>query len=285
MTTSAPATTQPTEPWRAAGEAWGHAATDWATLFEPYGRDAIEAVFTLAEVGPGTDLLDVACGSGYALGRATRMGATCAGLDASERLLAIAARRAPTARLALGSLFDLPFDDATFDVVTSFNGIWGGCEEGLEEMARVLRPGGTAAITFWGDPAAMDLRDFLITLGRSSRASRDELVETGSISASGEAERMITAAGLTVVERGHTEAVLEWPDDDTAWRALRSPGIVPPALTALGEDELRRRVMTALDEHRAPDGSWLLRNDVVHVVARKGASGSARKGAAGSASR
>jgi hypothetical protein len=28
--------------WVCAGEAWGHAAIDWAYLFEPYARDAIE---------------------------------------------------------------------------------------------------------------------------------------------------------------------------------------------------------------------------------------------------
>ena len=60
----------------AAGTAWGHAALDWAALFEPYARDAIESLFASLAVGPDVDLLDVACGSGLALARADRLGAT-----------------------------------------------------------------------------------------------------------------------------------------------------------------------------------------------------------------
>ena len=40
----------PVEPWRQAGEAWEHAALDWAHHFEPYSRDAIETVMHRTEV-------------------------------------------------------------------------------------------------------------------------------------------------------------------------------------------------------------------------------------------
>ncbi len=50
--------------WIAAGAAWGHAAQDWAYLFEPYARDAAEHLFDRLDVGPDTRLLDMACGGG-----------------------------------------------------------------------------------------------------------------------------------------------------------------------------------------------------------------------------
>ena len=39
-------------------------------------------------------------------------------------------------------MFALPFEDDRFDVATSFNGIWKGCEDALREARRVVRPGG-----------------------------------------------------------------------------------------------------------------------------------------------
>ncbi|MEM9611109.1 MAG: class I SAM-dependent methyltransferase [Actinomycetota bacterium] len=261
-----------TPDWQIAGRAWDHAAADWATLFEPYARDAIETILATTGVGPGTSLLDLACGSGVALGRAERLGARTAGIDAAAGLLEIAGRRAPSAELVWGSMFDLPWADASFDVVTSFNGIWGGCDEAIAEAARVLRPGGRLAFTFWGPGKHLDLRDFFIAVGTSTPEVGEELIALAQIAEPGVAEAMVEAAGLRVDERGTSTAIGEWPDADTAWRALRSPGVVLPSLEHTGEDELRRRVLDAVAPFRAADGSYLVRNQLVHVVATKPAS-------------
>ena len=93
------------------------------------------------------------------------MGADVAGIDASAALLDIAARRAPGAELVEGSMFDLPWAADSFDAVSSFNGIWGGCEAALLEAHRVVRPGGMCAVTFWGPGSALDLRDYMIVVG------------------------------------------------------------------------------------------------------------------------
>jgi ubiquinone/menaquinone biosynthesis C-methylase UbiE len=45
-------------------------------------------------------------------------------------------------------MFALPFEDECFDVASSFNGIWKGCEGALEEARRVLVPKGRIGITF-----------------------------------------------------------------------------------------------------------------------------------------
>ena len=49
--------------WAESGQAWGERAADWAYLVEPYARRANDARFDRAGVGPGTRLLDIACGS------------------------------------------------------------------------------------------------------------------------------------------------------------------------------------------------------------------------------
>jgi SAM-dependent methyltransferase len=255
--------------WEEAGRAWAHAAVDWAFLFEPYARDAIETIFSAAEIAEGSDVLDVACGSGLALARASRLGATTAGIDASAGLIDIARRRDPNGDIRVGDMFRLPWSDQSFDLVTSFNGIWGGCADAVTEMGRVLRPGGMVAITFWGPGKNLDLRDFFLALGTSVPSVGEELMDLATIGKPGVAEDMLTQAGLTVVERGATAAQFEWADEEIAWRALRSPGVSQPALEELGEEALKPILLDTIAAFRAPDGSYVMTNELTHVIARK----------------
>lgn len=267
-TTEAPLNTSD-DSWRAAGEAWGHAAIDWAFNFETYARDGIEEVFSLVGVTAGTELFDMACGSGYALGRAERLGAITTGLDASPALLEIAARRAPSSDLRAGTMFSLPFADESFDAATSFNGVWGGCEEAFVEAHRVLRPGAKFGVTFWGQGKNLDLRDWFIALGRSTPAVGEEMIDLAAIGAPGVVEDMFETAGFVDVWRGSTSAIFEFANEEIAWQALRSPGVVLPAMEAVGENELRPVLLAAIEPFRNADGSYRLVNELTHAIGTK----------------
>lgn len=99
--------------------------------------------------GNGARLLDVGCGTGPHLVDLRARGYDAAGVDASEEMLAHARSLNPGADLRQADIDALPFPDASFDYVL--------CVEVLRylpdpmpcirEMARVLRPGGTALVT------------------------------------------------------------------------------------------------------------------------------------------
>lgn len=256
--------------WQEAGDAWGHAATDWSCLYEHYAIEVIQAIFPLVGVGPGVRLLDVACGSGLALRLAESAGALTAGIDASSSLLEIAQQRNPKCDVRLGSMFELPWNDESFDTVISINGVWGGCDGAVAEASRVLRPGGMLGISFWGDGTPNDLRGCFKAFARHAPEHHfGSMKRLNNIAFPGVAEDMITRAGLEVVERGARVSTIEWPDADLAWRALASTGPAVPALEHSGPAVVREAVLEAIAHCRDQRGAYRFRNDHHFVLARK----------------
>jgi SAM-dependent methyltransferase len=128
--------------WTMVDEGWGRKAADFSTLSELGNCREYVAMHHLLGVDAGDRLLDVACGSGLAIELARLRGALCSGIDASARLVAVACDRNPGSDIRVGDMHALPWDQASFDVVTSFRGIWGTTPDAVAEIRRVLRPGG-----------------------------------------------------------------------------------------------------------------------------------------------
>ena len=90
-----------------------------------------------------TIVVDLACGSGPMSRELAQPGRTIVGLDLSEHELALASQRGPGPWVRADAL-QLPFKDASIDVVTSSMGlvVVQPLTRVIEEVARVLRPGG-----------------------------------------------------------------------------------------------------------------------------------------------
>lgn len=93
-------------------------------------------------------LLDVACGGGYLLAEACSQGAITFGIDISETAIGLARQHAPSANIIQGSGEALPWEADYFDVATNLGSLehFINPEKGVLEMARVLKPDGTALI-------------------------------------------------------------------------------------------------------------------------------------------
>ena len=108
-----------------------------------------------AQVGPGSDALDLCTGTGdLALALRRRIGADgrVVGSDFSEAMLELARRKSGEEGLPVefgwADALELPYGDESFDAVTIGFGARNLADlgRGLSEMARVLRPGGRLVI-------------------------------------------------------------------------------------------------------------------------------------------
>lgn len=132
-----------------------------ASAAEIYDEFFVPALFDqwpgklLASAGVGRDdrVLDVGCGTGVLARAALGLvgeGGHVVGIDPNEGMLAVA-RRTPGIVWKQGVAEDLPFADASFDhVVSQFVMMFvTDRHEAVQEMARVLAPGGRLAIATW----------------------------------------------------------------------------------------------------------------------------------------
>lgn len=227
--------------WEMVDEGWGRRAADFAAMTEPAACREYVAVHHRLGVDTGDRLLDVACGSGLALELAALRGAVCAGIDASERLAAIARDRNPDADVRVGDMNELPWSDECFDVVTSFRGIWGTTPGAVHEVHRVLAPGGRFAMTIWGDvrksPGAWMFAPFQWAAEQQVLRQADMV----SLGRPGVGEAFLNDRGFEVGERFGIDFVLEAPDPEAYARAMASTGPAYEAIQAIGEDEFLER--------------------------------------------
>ncbi len=122
---------------------------DLITVLLSYGQDQRwkRRLSALAQVDPGIDALDLACGTGDIAFALSTSGATTTALDITPRMLELAAAKpgGPNPpRWVAGDMMALPFASARFDLVTTGYGIRNVpiLKTAIEEIHRVLKPGG-----------------------------------------------------------------------------------------------------------------------------------------------
>ena len=128
-----------------------------------------ERAADLAHVGPGARVLDVATGTGdlaIELARRVAPGGAVVGSDFSEEMLARARRKPQPAgaelRFEWGDALELPFADGSFDAATVGFGArnFSDLSRGLQEMVRVVRPGGRVVVLEFTSPTRPPLSIF-----------------------------------------------------------------------------------------------------------------------------
>lgn len=132
--------------WNASAQAW----IDDMGESGDFGREFVLDAPMMARVRAGryATALDVGCGEGRFCRMMTREGIRTVGVDPTELLLEQARRRHVDGDYRRARAEDLPFPDASFDLVVSYLTLIdiGDVAAAISEMSRVLRPRGALLI-------------------------------------------------------------------------------------------------------------------------------------------
>jgi len=240
------------------GTLWGAAAEDWAAIQEPTCRPVYEAVFAKIGVHAGMQYLDAGCGAGMATQIAAEKGAAVFGLDAAEPLLAIARRRVPTGDYRLGELEQLPFEDATFELVTGFNSFQYAADPkaALGEARRVAKPGAPVVVMTWGRPEGMEAASLVAALRPLMPPPPPGAPGPFALSDETALRAFAEAAGLTPVELMDVDSPWVYADLATALRGLGSSGVAARAAGNSSKAAVDEAHAAALGPFVQPDGSY-----------------------------
>jgi SAM-dependent methyltransferase len=263
-------TAEPDAPsWTGVDTGWGRKAVDFATLSEPSNCREYVSLHQQLDLGAGDRVLDVACGAGLAIELAQLRGATGAGIDASSRLVAVAQFRNPGCDIQVGDMHDLPWADDTFDVVTSFRGIWGTTPGAVAEIKRVLKPGGRLGITVWGhikaSPGAWALSPFRL----AAQPKVDNQAVMVSLGRPGAGEALLEAHGFVDISRVEVPFAWESPDPEVFARALASTGPAYEAIQHVGEEAFYEAAVAQALDHVSEGLPLRAEIKVVGYLARK----------------
>lgn len=249
-----------------------------------------EAVYERLEVGSGTRLLGLECGSGLALLMAASRGAAVTGVEprdparlalARDRLLRSGGqRRGPgTARLTDGGM-DGGMDgvpgaapgEPAYNVITAFQPI--GCTAGdsaglstlLRSVTPLAEPGSCVVLVGWGPPercttsavlrVAAKLADPLRSTGSWRAALRDDL------------EEVAQRAGLRPDGSGRVACPFGYSDAESAVRGLLSTGLFDAAVEATDLTQVGKEMTEALQPYVRSDGTVWMPNVFRYLIAR-----------------
>lgn len=259
-------TTAPVE-----GSAWSAAASGWFAYWAHFAVPAREAVARAAHVGTGSSLLDIGCGSGEFCALAASLGAQVSGIDAAGGLIAFARRRAPGADLRVGPMEQLPWPEATFDMVTGFNSFQFAADyvAALAEARRVTRSGGRVVICNWGRVEEREIWPVFETLRRASPARSSDVAHHASpIGEPGVIERLARHAGLRPETAAHVAVPYQFADRATLERALLAFIPAYRIEPADAEQIVHAAVHGPAERFRRPDGSYRFENLFRYVITR-----------------
>lgn len=151
--------------------AWDKISKGYDSYVTPtHDRNFTKRLLTLAGIKRGMRFLDVAAGSGALTIPAAQLGATVTAVDISPKMIGLLKERASREGLENvdGYVMDghaLDFPENTFDITGSQFGVmlFPDLAKGLNEMARVTKPGGTVLVIAFGPPDRVDFIEFFFT--------------------------------------------------------------------------------------------------------------------------
>lgn len=262
---------------------WDRAVDHYEQYWARQLRPAHDELLSRAELEPGDDVIDVACGTGLVTlpaAIAVRAGADTSGrvtcTDLSPGMVAVAEERARAAgltnvvgRVCGAEHLDV---DAPFDVALCSLGLMYVPDPGraLTEIDRVLRPGGRVAVAVWGERQNCGWAGLFGVVDR--RVASDVCPLFFALGGQGVLATQLERAGFTDVDHVRLAVDLDYADDDEAVGAAFLGGPVALAYARFDPDtraDAEREYLDSVADHRTPTGGYRIPGEFVIATARR----------------
>jgi ubiquinone/menaquinone biosynthesis C-methylase UbiE len=261
-------------------EGWNNVAETYEkglnTITRPYSEDLIDAL----KINKDASVLDIACGGGVTAIAAANAGGNVLATDyAAEmikrldmQIVASGEKRITTKQMNAESL---DVDDGTYDFVTCGFGLMfvPDKEKALNEILRVLKPGGKAGLSTWAGPAVVPgismWKEFLARAFPKLESSHapPPIFSLSDPSALGE---MLATAGFTDVTVTPVSHIWRFESPQDLWDRLHGGTPVITSLTIEAPDRERLRMVTLdLVAERYGDGVIELPGEAFLAIGNK----------------
>jgi len=227
---------------------------DWGTLAEkfdlwaPHIAPVGDALLAALDAQPGEQILDLASGTGEpALTLAKRQPLVrITGSDAADGMVQVAERKARQQQLnnlAFQTMAAeaLSFPDDHFDRISCRFGVmlFSDPEAGLQQMQRVLKPGGRCALAVWDTLEGMTgiywtQQVFKDRIPESEMPAVEKIVSMSN----GMLEALLDKAGFSAIESQVNRFEYRFSDFDAYWQNCVDSAIMKQQLDALKEGQL-----------------------------------------------
>ena len=259
---------------------WDLAVADYDRHWVPVLRACSDRVIELAQIAPGERVLDIATGTGVAAFLAAeRVGASgsVVATDISQKMVdatSVEAERRGVTNMTFArtDAEELPYDDASFDVALCVLGMMypADPQRAIDQMARVLRPGGRAVVCVWGRRDRCGWNAIFPII--EARVASDVCPMFFSLGAPGGMELAFERAGFVDLHEERHDMTLDWKTDEEACAAVFPGG--PVALPYSKFDDATRAAVHAeyiesIAQYRRADGGYDVRGEFVYMVGRK----------------
>ncbi|UCC16299.1 MAG: class I SAM-dependent methyltransferase [Dehalococcoidales bacterium] len=208
----------------------------------------------------GQEVLDIACGSGWATMKAARIvgeNGRVTGIDIADKLLDIARQKAASYGLMNidyreGDVHNLDFNDNSFDAVICASSLFlfSDISRALNEGYRVLKTDGTMVFSTFGknvfQPVTGLINDWMKT-------HPETVFPASAISITDSPEKcreIFVEAGFESVEITEETCVIHFSDEEECWRQISASLIVRPRLSRMSPDDykmLKKEILPELD--------------------------------------
>ena len=134
-----------------AARGFGAGAAAYEAARPGYPDDAVALLAAEARIGPGTDVVDLAAGTGKLTRCLVDLGASVVAVEPVPGMRALLQAALPDVPVLDGTAEDPPLEAASADVVTVAQAFhWFDAPAALDAVARLLRPGGCFAL-LWNE--------------------------------------------------------------------------------------------------------------------------------------